>query len=126
MDPHDREIPGNVYAVRDEGPPVSCDPPSLEETRRTVRQMKTRKTPGGCDIYAEMLRAKKSRRLSVLHILLCSTWNMGIIPIVPIWKEKGDTQECNNWTWVTPSLYQARSWHKFSIGSAKAAKSQVS
>ena len=39
---------------------------SLEETRRAVSQMKSRKAPGGYGIYAEMLWAKKSRRLSVV------------------------------------------------------------
>ena len=30
----DREFPGDYDAVRDADPPVSCDPPTLEETKR--------------------------------------------------------------------------------------------
>ena len=38
-----------------------------------------------------------------LYAVLCSAWNTGIIPtdwkrglVVPLWKEKGDRQDCNN------------------------------
>ena len=55
--PPDREFPGDVDAVRDADPPVSCDTPNLEETSQTVKQLKSGKAPGGCSIYAEMFRA---------------------------------------------------------------------
>ena len=53
--PPGREFPGDVDAVRDANPHVSCDPPTLEETRRAVNQLKSGKAPGGCGIYAEMV-----------------------------------------------------------------------
>ena len=55
-----------------------------------------------------MLRAGGAAALLWLHTLLCSIWNTEIIPtdwkrgvVVPIWKGKGDTQQCNNYEGVT-------------------------
>ena len=96
-------------------PPVSCDPPTLEETRRAVNQLKSGKAPGGCGIYAEMFKAGGAAALLWLHTLLCSIWNTGIIPtdwrrsvVFPIWKGKGDAQECNIYEGVLSFLYQAK------------------
>ena len=66
------EFPGDVDVVRDADPSVSCDPPTLEETRRAVNQLKSGKAPGECDINAEMLRAGGAAALLWLHTLLCS------------------------------------------------------
>jgi len=45
---------------------------------------------------------------AVEHAVLCSAWNTGIIPtdwkrglVVPLWKGKGDHQDCNNYQRVT-------------------------
>ena len=53
-------------------------------------------------------RLGEATALLWLHTLLCTIWNTGIIPtdwrrgvFVPIWKGKGDTQECNNYRRVT-------------------------
>ena len=60
-------------------PLVNCDPPTLEKTRRAANQLKSGKAPGGCCIYAEILRAGRAAALLWLHTLLCSIWNTGII-----------------------------------------------
>ena len=43
-----------------------------------------------------------------LHAVLCSAWNTSIIPtdwkrgrVVPLWKGKGDRQDCNNYRGLT-------------------------
>ena len=115
-----REFPRDVDAVRDADPLVSCDPPTLEETRRAVNQLKSGKAPGGCGIYDEMLRAGEAAALLWLHTFMfqlehenhpdrlktgrCRSYLEG----------KGDTQECNNYMGLPSSLCQARSWHEFS------------
>ena len=45
--------------------------------------------------------------LMSLHAVLCSAWNTGIIPtdwkrglVVPLWKENGEQQDCNNYRGV--------------------------
>ena len=63
--------------------------------------------PGICGICAEVLKAGNAVLMS-LHAVLCSAWNTGIIPtdwrtglVVPLWKGKGDRQDCNNYQGVT-------------------------
>ena len=122
-----REFPGDVDAVRDADPPVSCDPPTLEEIRRAVSQLKSGKAPGGWGIYAEMLKAGGP-------LLFCGC----TLCCVPFgtrgsFRPTGDgaLSSRSGRERVTPrsvtttgglpsSLYQARSWHEFSsIESAK-------
>ena len=38
--PHYREFPGDAAAVQDADPPLGSDPPTLDETRRAVNQLK--------------------------------------------------------------------------------------
>ena len=64
--PPGRAFPGDVDAVRDADPTVSCDPPTLEETRRAVNQLKSGKAPGGCGIYRRDAQGGGSRRPSVV------------------------------------------------------------
>ena len=68
---HDREFPEDVDAVWDTDLPVSCDPTTLETTRSAVDQLEIGK-PGGCGIYAEMLKAESTAAILWLHTLLCS------------------------------------------------------
>ena len=44
----------------------------------------------------------------LMHAVLCSAWNTGIMPtdskrglVVPLWKGKGDRQDCNNYRGLT-------------------------
>ena len=53
-------------------------------------------------------RAGGNAALVLLHAVLCSAWNTGIIPtdwkrglVVPLWKGKGDRQDWNNYQGVT-------------------------
>ena len=89
-------------------PPINCGPPSLVETQAAVNRLKWGKAPGICSIHAELLKAGGNAALMSLHAVLCSPWNTGIIRtdwkrglVVPLWKEKGDHQDCNNYRGVT-------------------------
>ena len=80
-----------------------------------VTRLKLSKAPGICGIYAELLKAGANAEITVeisalmlLHAVLCSAWNTGIIPtdwkrglVVPLCKGKGDRQDCNNYRGVT-------------------------
>ena len=89
-------------------PPLSCDPPSLAEVGAAVKQLKGGRAPGCCGIHAELLKAGGDAVLESLHAVLRSSWNTGIIPsdwkrgiVIPLWKGKGDRQDCNNYRGVT-------------------------
>ena len=107
-EPPGRELSAEGVTAVVADPPISCDPPTLEETRRALDQLRDGRAPGVCGIRAEMLRAGGFVVILWLHTLFCSIWSSGVIPtdwkrglIVPIWKGKGDTQECNNYRGVT-------------------------
>ena len=64
--------------------------------------------PGICGIHAQLLKAGGNAALVLLQAVLCSSWNTGIIPtdwkrglFVPLWKGKGDHQDCSNYRGVT-------------------------
>ena len=88
-------------------PPINCGPPSLVETQAAVNRLKWSKAPGICGIHAELLKAGGYAALVSLYAVLCPAWNTGIIPTdwkrslgVPLWKGKGDRQDCNNYRGV--------------------------
>ena len=69
-----------------------------------VNRLKWGKAPGICGINAELLKAGGNAVLVSLNAVLCSAWITGIIPtdwkralVVPLWKGKGDRQDCNNY-----------------------------
>ena len=73
-----------------------------------VNRLKWGKAPGICGIHAEPLKAGGNAVLVLLHAVLFSAWKTGIIPtdwkrglVVPLWKGKGDRQDCNNYRRVT-------------------------
>ena len=56
----------------------------------------------------ELLKTGGNAVLMSLHAVLCFAWNTGIIQtdwkrgiVVPLWKGKGDRQDCNNYRGVT-------------------------
>ncbi len=89
-------------------PPISCDPPTLTEVKAAIRQLKGGKAAGCCGIHAELLKAGGDVAHESLLAVLNSSWNTGVIPsdwkkgiVVPLWKGKGDRQDCNNYRGVT-------------------------
>ena len=84
-------------------PPINCDPPLFVETQAEVNRLKWGKACGICGIHADLLTAGVDAVLMSLHAVLHSDWNAVIIPtdekrgiVVPLWKWKGDCQDCNN------------------------------
>ena len=78
------------------------------ETQAAVNRLKWGKAPRICGIHAELLKSGGNAVLVSLHAVLCSAWNTGIILtdwkrvlVVPLWKGKGDHQDCNNYRGVT-------------------------
>ena len=95
------DVRGVTITVAD--PPINRGPPSLVETQAAVNRLKLGKAPGICGIHAELLKAGGNAALVSLFAVLCSAWNKGIIPtywrrglVVPLWKGKGDGQDCNS------------------------------
>ena len=96
--------------------PVNFDPASLVETQAAVNRLKRGNATGIWGIHTELLKAGGNAALVSLHAVRCSAWNTGIIPtdwkrglVVPLWKGKGDRQDCNNYQRVHCSQYRARS-----------------
>ena len=89
-------------------PPVDETPPSLAEVREAVNKLKCGKAAGICNVSAEMLKAGGEAMTRGLHAVLSAVWQSGTIPpdwkrglVVPIWKGKGDRQDCNNYRGIT-------------------------
>ena len=72
------DVKGVTITVAD--PPINCGPPSFVETQAAVNRLKWHKAPAICDIHAELLKAGGNAALVLLHAVLCSAWNTGIIP----------------------------------------------
>ena len=89
-------------------PPINCGSPSFVETQAVLNRFKWGKAPGIYGIHAELLKAGGNAALVSLHAVLSSAWNTGIIPtdwkrglVVPLWKGKGDRQDCDSFRGVT-------------------------
>lgn len=89
-------------------PPVDETPPSLTEVREAVSKLKCGKAAGVCNISGELLKAGGEAMIHGLHAVLTAVWQSGTIPsdwtkglVVPIWKGKGDRQDCNNYRGIT-------------------------
>jgi len=95
------DVRGVIIPIAD--PPINCRPPSFVETQAAVNRLKWGKAPGICGIHAELLKAGGNAVLILLHVVLCSAWNTGIIQLtgrgalLSLNKGKGDRQDCNNY-----------------------------
>ncbi len=78
-------------------PSVDADPPSLEETRKAVAQLKNRRAAGVSGISPELLKNGGEAVLLRLHVVICSAWNTDWKReiVVPLCKGKSDVLDCN-------------------------------
>ena len=81
---------------------------SIDEVKEAVAKLSSRKAAGICNISAELLKAGGKAMIRELHAVLIAVWHSGTIPpdwkrglVIPIWKDKGDRQDCNNYRRIT-------------------------
>ena len=80
------------------------------DVKEAVAKLRGGKAAAGiCNISAELLKAGREAMIRGLHAVLTAVWNSGnTIPpdwkkgvVVPIWKGKGDRQDCCNYHGIT-------------------------
>jgi len=77
--------------------------PTRKEVNQTLDHLSSVKAPRKNDILAEVINCAKGTLLKELHEILCQCWREGEVPqdmknanIVTLYKNKGDTGDCNN------------------------------
>ena len=92
----------------DADPPIDETAPSIGDVKEAVAKLRGGKAAGICNISAELLKAGGEAMIRGLHAVLTAVWHSGTIPpdwkkglVVPIWKGKGDRQDCNNYRGIT-------------------------
>ncbi|KAG0713027.1 Transposon TX1 uncharacterized protein [Chionoecetes opilio] len=108
VDPPTEQLHTTGLQAVDADPPIDETAPSLDEVREAVAKLKGGKAAGVCNISAELLKAGGEAMIRGLHAVLTAVWQSGTIPpdwkrglVVPIWKGKGDRQDCNNYRGIT-------------------------
>ena len=108
VDPPLERLPSADVRPLVANPPISEAPPSLSEVREAVGRLKCGKAPGICGISAELLKAGGEAMIHGLHSVVTAVWQSGTIPldwkrglVTPIYKGKGDQQDCNNYRGIT-------------------------
>ena len=91
----------------DADPPINKATSSIDEVK-DVAKLRGGKAAGICNISAELLKAEGETMIRGLHAVLTAVWHsITISPdwkrglVVPIWKDKGDPQDCNNYREIT-------------------------
>ncbi|KAG0730476.1 Transposon TX1 uncharacterized protein [Chionoecetes opilio] len=108
VDPPTEQLHTTGLQAVDADPPIDESAPSLDEVREAVAKLKGGKAAGVCNISAELLKAGGEAMIHGLHAVLTAVRQSGTIPpawkrglVVPIWKGKGDRQDCNNYRGIT-------------------------
>ncbi|CAH8515125.1 unnamed protein product [Schistosoma haematobium] len=86
---------------------IDVNPPTTEEIRMAVRQIKTEKAAGPDNIPAEALKSDIEATTSMLYLLFKKVWEEKQVPMD--WKEghlvkipkKGDLSKCENYRGIT-------------------------
>ena len=106
--PPAERLRGDGVQTLDADPPINEATPSLDEVKEAVDRLRGGKAPGVCNVSAELLKAGGEAMIRGLHAVLTAVWQTGTVPpdwkrglVVPIWKGKGDRQDCNNYRGIT-------------------------
>ncbi|VDP34388.1 unnamed protein product [Schistosoma margrebowiei] len=98
--------PPNIEAAPTDFP-IDIGPPTIEEIRMAIRQIKSDRAAGPDNIPAEALKADVAATARILHILFNKIWDEEEVP--KDWKEgllikilkKGDLSNCDNYRGIT-------------------------
>ena len=108
VDPPSGQLQTAGLQALDADPPIDETAPSFDEVKKAVGRLRGGKAAGVCNISAELLKAGGDAAIRGLHAVLTAVWQTGTIPpdwkrglVVPIWKGKGDRQDCNNYRGIT-------------------------
>ena len=89
------------------GHEISVEEPSAEEVIQAISTLKTRKSPGTCDIPAEALKALDEHGVLMITRVIQCIWRQQSVPqdfkdsiIVPIFK-KGAVADCSNYRGIS-------------------------
>ena len=107
MDPPSGQLRTTGLQTLDADPPIDKTAPSIGDVKEAVAKLRGGKA-AGIYISAELLKAGGEAMICGLHAVLTAVWHSGTIPpnwkkglVVPIWKGKGDHQDCNNYRGIT-------------------------
>ena len=87
--------------------PIKTEPPTIDEVRSIIKDLKNGKAPGIDNITSELLRADPDTSSAQIHKLLTiiwkdekipSEWKKGLIMKMP---KKDDLTNCENWRGIT-------------------------
>ena len=108
MDPPSGQLQTAGLQTLDADPPIDETAPSIGDVKKAVAKLRGGKVASICNISVELLKAGGEAMICGLHAVLTAAWHSGTIPpdwkkrlIVPIWKGKGDRQDCNNYRGIT-------------------------
>ena len=82
--------------------------PSIDEVRKALRQMKSRKAPGNGEVTADILKAGGEPVIKWLHEMftdvwtneeIAEEWNLAIL--IRLYKNKGEKQQCDNYRGIS-------------------------
>ena len=108
MDPPSGHLRTAGLQKLDADPPIDETAPSIGDIKEAVAKLMGRKAVGICNISAELLKGGGEALIRGLHAVLTAVLHSGTIPpawkkglVVPLWKGKGDRQDCNNYRGIT-------------------------
>ena len=106
--PAERLAEGGPRTMVAPDPPIREDPPSYQEVKRVVSELREGRAAGVCGVPAELLKAGGDCMTRWLRAIIVQVWSTGVVPpdwrrglVTPIYKGRGDRKDCNNYRGIT-------------------------